>query len=359
MEDEKKLSSQSAESSSVYTIPEKFLPGGKGTRTMKIPKPEALRGKRKGWIIWLVLAVVFLGILGAAAYFVFQYQNVPSIIVSDNTNQVNQNQSVLNKNSALVNINAPLLNNNASISTNTNINADSNINAPDANVNANANINTNINANINSDANANTNVNNNINVNAKITGTRDEDGDGLTDTEEVLYGTKANQPDTDEDGYIDGVEIQNLYTPLAGPGKLLELETNIVGKYMNESFPYSVLYHVFWEVQSLDAGNAEVIFTSQETGEFIEVLVQDNPSGLSAQSWYLQQFPEMEESKMETIQTHSGLSGVKSSEGYTAYFSDDTHIYSIAYNYGLKNKVNFLTTWEMVLASFDLKKKKK
>ena len=47
----------------------------------------------------------------------------------------------------------------------------------------------------------------------------DPDHDGLTNAEEKLYGTNPNNPDTDGDGYSDGVEVRGGYDPLkAAPG---------------------------------------------------------------------------------------------------------------------------------------------
>jgi len=47
----------------------------------------------------------------------------------------------------------------------------------------------------------------------------DSDGDGLADKEERKYGTEIFDPDTDNDGYLDGVEVDNGYNPV-GSGKL-------------------------------------------------------------------------------------------------------------------------------------------
>jgi len=41
----------------------------------------------------------------------------------------------------------------------------------------------------------------------------DSDQDGLTDQEEVLYGTDAKKADTDGDGYSDGTEVKSGYDP--------------------------------------------------------------------------------------------------------------------------------------------------
>ena len=49
---------------------------------------------------------------------------------------------------------------------------------------------------------------------------KDSDKDGLFDSDEVYkYQTDPKNPDTDGDGYIDGIEIENGYNPL-GEGRL-------------------------------------------------------------------------------------------------------------------------------------------
>jgi len=47
----------------------------------------------------------------------------------------------------------------------------------------------------------------------------DADNDGLTDEEELDYGTDPNNPDSDGDGYSDGEEIKRGFNPL-GDGEL-------------------------------------------------------------------------------------------------------------------------------------------
>lgn len=51
---------------------------------------------------------------------------------------------------------------------------------------------------------------------------QDSDGDGLTDYDErVRYGTDPLNPDSDGDGYHDGVEIAHAYSPRFGDSKML------------------------------------------------------------------------------------------------------------------------------------------
>lgn len=47
-----------------------------------------------------------------------------------------------------------------------------------------------------------------------VDGVEDQDGDGLTDTEEKLRGTSPTNPDTDGDGYSDSDELRSGYNPL-------------------------------------------------------------------------------------------------------------------------------------------------
>lgn len=52
----------------------------------------------------------------------------------------------------------------------------------------------------------------------------DSDDDGLTDRDEVkVFKTDPNNPDTDGDGFLDGEEVRGGYDP-KGPGRLLEIE---------------------------------------------------------------------------------------------------------------------------------------
>jgi hypothetical protein len=59
----------------------------------------------------------------------------------------------------------------------------------------------------------------------------DSDGDGLIDAQETnLYHTDPQKPDTDDDGYSDGDEIKNEYSPLVGnKKKLTEADTDTDG----------------------------------------------------------------------------------------------------------------------------------
>lgn len=88
-------------------------------------------------------------------------------------------------------------------------------------------ISANVNGNSNAAVNISTNMNKSIKCLTNITTSvaEDPDRDGLTDEQEKFYKTDPNNPDTDGDGYCDGLEVQNGYNP-RGPGRLTNANTN-------------------------------------------------------------------------------------------------------------------------------------
>ncbi|MBI5221954.1 MAG: hypothetical protein HY980_00430 [Candidatus Magasanikbacteria bacterium] len=182
------------------------------------------------------------------------------------------------------------------------------------------------------------------------TKTADTDNDGLTDEEEKIYGTDPALPDSDSDGYVDTLEIQNLYNPIGfKPVRLFD--SGKVKIYQNPVFSYSIFYPGDWISQSLDPNNKDVMFTAA-TGEFVEVLVEDNPLKMTAEAWYLGQSPGVDASQLEHIITKDKLAGVKSPDGLVAYISFEDKVFAINYNIGLKTEVNFLETLQMMTNSF-------
>ncbi|MBI5023051.1 MAG: hypothetical protein HZC05_02700 [Candidatus Magasanikbacteria bacterium] len=182
------------------------------------------------------------------------------------------------------------------------------------------------------------------------TKTIDTDNDGLTDEEEKIYGTDPALPDTDSDGFLDTLEIQNLYNPIGfKPVRLFD--SGKIKIYENPVFSYSIFYPGDWVAQSLDPNNKDVMFTAA-TGEFVEVLVEDNPLKMTAEAWYLGQSPGVDPSQLEYFITKDKLAGVKSPDGLVAYISFEDKIFAINYNIGLKTEVNFLNTFEMMINSF-------
>lgn len=64
----------------------------------------------------------------------------------------------------------------------------------------------------------------------------DSDQDGLSNEEEIAYGTDANKADTDNDGYSDDAEIKSGYDPLKpAPGDRITTDTVTTEKTTTEA----------------------------------------------------------------------------------------------------------------------------
>ncbi len=178
----------------------------------------------------------------------------------------------------------------------------------------------------------------------------DQDQDGLTFEEEKVFNTDSAKPDSDGDGYVDGLEVVNLYNPIGFAPVKIE-ESGLVEVYTNPSFNYSIFYPKVWISRALDETNREILFTSA-TGEFIQVIVEENFEHLSALDWYLAKTPDVTAAQVKTVVTKGGLSGIQSPDELTVYFASGDYIFAIAYNVGTKTEVNFKSIFEMMVRSF-------
>ncbi|MCX6785421.1 MAG: hypothetical protein NTZ18_01045 [Candidatus Komeilibacteria bacterium] len=203
--------------------------------------------------------------------------------------------------------------------------------------------------------------NNNNNTNANISSTAtppiissvpgkglDSDNDGLSDIEENLYRTNPALADTDNDGYADAAEILGLYDPLKPNARLMA--SGLIKVYQNPNYHYSLFYPAAWSYRALGADNSEVIFTAT-TGEFIKVGVVANPLSLSAVNWYLAQNKTADPATLKKV-TVADFPAIQSPDGLIAYLAAGSNIYTIAYDIGSQQQMNFYTTYQLFLKSF-------
>ncbi|MDD3711599.1 MAG: hypothetical protein PHP37_03310, partial [Patescibacteria group bacterium] len=113
----------------------------------------------------------------------------------------------------------------------------------------------------------------------------DNDGDGLSDSEEIILGTDFFEVDSDGDSYSDLTEALNLYDPI-GNGRLVTNPN--ISKYQNNTFSYNILYPVLWDKNVL-SDESSVIF-SINSNSFIQVLVEENVSRANIKNWYTSRF---------------------------------------------------------------------
>ncbi|MBI5254759.1 hypothetical protein HY932_03215 [Candidatus Falkowbacteria bacterium] len=181
----------------------------------------------------------------------------------------------------------------------------------------------------------------------------DSDKDGLTDGEEMLFGTNKNKEDSDKDGYIDGTEVLNLYNPQGTAPVKLEF-TNFVKVYTNDSAKYSFFYPEEWTIEPSAVNDNEVVLRSAGD-EFINIFTVKKDAAQSLQDWYLAMVPTLTIDKIEKINSNKNkLEGVVSPDEYTYYFAQNDLIYVVHYNVGKDLAVNYPTVLKMIANSFNL-----
>lgn len=179
----------------------------------------------------------------------------------------------------------------------------------------------------------------------------DTDSDGLTDIEEILLGTSSTTPDTDSDGYFDGSELINLYNP-AGGGELTA--NSYISLYENKAFAYELFYPSVWQT-SVNGGDDSLMFKSGDN-QFIQVIVQPNANKQTLDDWYVEQLG------LSAVETGNRLSGadwqgIKTPDGLTIYIMDkkQSYIFSLTYNPGGANALEYFNIFQMIIKSFNLK----
>ena len=180
----------------------------------------------------------------------------------------------------------------------------------------------------------------------------DDDNDGLTNTEELLFGTKFALPDSDFDGYLDAEELIALYDPLTNGARLVDNE-DLVSVYNNEIFNYSVLYPTQWSTEEKSSDFKEVVFYNDQNSDFFQIQIEDNPQGLTIQRWYVLFSPGAKERDLEYFE-NDNLVGVKTKDGFNIYIEDENNVYIISYVLIDTEELNYSKTFEMFSNSFKI-----
>ena len=180
----------------------------------------------------------------------------------------------------------------------------------------------------------------------------DVDYDLLTTEEEVLYSTNPNNDDSDNDGYLDGSEIVNLYSPVASGESLID--SGLVTTFTNSEFGYSLWYPSAWVADGM-SGNLDVIViaTNSESGDVIYISVEENTNSLSIEE-------RLENTRLEypdlltTTLGQNGLAAWQTTDKQKIFYFNDDYTYVLFYS--LEEGVNpsFMTTFQMILNSFEL-----
>lgn len=176
----------------------------------------------------------------------------------------------------------------------------------------------------------------------------DTDGDGLTDIEEVLFGTDPNKSDTDDDGYPDLAELLQGYNP-AGEGKLAN---DYPLKAFSSPSRYSLLYPTAWTVSSVGESTSFVA----SADERITVSLKPNGAAAPLAEWYALTNPHLS-TQAVTIELVGPHAGIFSPDRRSFSFIDPSRpqeVVVVEYDVGTKTETNFATTFEIIIRSISL-----
>ncbi len=179
----------------------------------------------------------------------------------------------------------------------------------------------------------------------------DSDSDGVSDVEEPLYGTDPHNPDTDNDGFLDGNEVFHLYNPAAkAPVRLLDS-----GLVSNLTAPAGWSFYIpaKWKGTLIVADGSQATVATDHPETF-DVKIEDNPQHLPLMDWYLGKNPGVVSSAVRAITTKGRLEGILGVERMDAYFAWDGKILVLRYQLNGQPFVNYRTTFEMMLNSLKL-----
>jgi flagellar basal body-associated protein FliL len=187
----------------------------------------------------------------------------------------------------------------------------------------------------------------------------DTDNDGLTDVEELLFKSDLNLVDTDDDTYEDSLEIKNLYSPSNTAPETL-LGVGLVAEFISDLEKYKFLYPVSWKVQKIDIDDSNIIFVSEQTSEYVEFKIEENPGELALNQWVKLK---MQNLKLKFkanyfeeafVNKDKSLTGILLPELFMAFYANGNKVYSFTYQFDPEKPLSYSTTFLMFVKSFHL-----
>ncbi|NQV11723.1 hypothetical protein HQ524_00005, partial [Candidatus Uhrbacteria bacterium] len=178
---------------------------------------------------------------------------------------------------------------------------------------------------------------------------KDTDSDGLTDIEELLYGTQPNKPDTDQDGFLDGNEVFHLFHPDGFAPETL-LDTGAVAQMHPEGMAFMINVITKW--QHTVSTEDMTLTTTAATGESFTVEQYAVPASQSLQQFYTEKVVLGDRQNLEPFRTKQGYTGIWTQDHQTAYvrFSDDV-VLEFKYVLGGATRTQYRQTFEMFINS--------
>ncbi|MBU2612970.1 hypothetical protein KJ925_00735 [Patescibacteria group bacterium] len=172
----------------------------------------------------------------------------------------------------------------------------------------------------------------------------DRDGDGLTDVEEVLYGTDALSIDSDGDGFADGAEVKGGYDP-AAPKQPITASLGFRSILLKDVA--SSIIPTTWT----DEGAAGMQYINTGTSENMRASsfrTEDLQGGMTIAQWVTED-AQVPATGLTVFRTRSGLDAWQTPDGRRTYFDLGDTILVLAYDSNLASSVEFRATYALLV----------
>jgi len=187
-----------------------------------------------------------------------------------------------------------------------------------------------------------------------VTGSVDIDSDGLTLNEEKIYSTNPSRDDTDNDGFSDGEEIQNGYSPIE-QGKTLS-NSRLVEEYKDNRYGFSILYPTRWLLSSSDLqAGRDIVFDSKISEKIFVHALETNRTYNSVSEYVTENYPEISASSLRSfsVDEYSGVKTVDELYFFLSIDGDLSNIIVLEYKPVSEAMRSFQTTFLMMVNSFE------
>jgi hypothetical protein len=178
----------------------------------------------------------------------------------------------------------------------------------------------------------------------------DTDSDGLTNVEEILYGTNFRNPDSDGDSFLDGNEVFHRYDPNGlAPSTLLDTGAVVVADAPEHTF---TLYRpTSWKIVYDDATDTMSFLPGGQYTSHIKIHWISLAESGSLLSYVTMAMPEVLEQRYESFTTKEGYDAIALPDGRTVLIHIGNYVVSFSYVLADDLTIEFLQTFKMMVNS--------
>lgn len=182
----------------------------------------------------------------------------------------------------------------------------------------------------------------------------DLDQDGLYDNEETIFQTDPGIIDSDQDGYSDLREVENLYNPTGfAPVKIID--SGLVQEYLNPTWKYRLYFPSTWQAGEVDEIADQVIFSTVDN-QYIEVSTSKKLESESFFSWFGRVANSQNITELAKSKNRFDQEVYIRKDGLVSYIDTPEAVYLIIYKNELQEPVQYKNIVMLLTQSFRVNK---